>query len=257
MKSLRISRVLSALAVVAFLAMPKAASATPVGVELLLLVDVSGSVDAAEYNLQLQGYVSAFNSDLVKAAIAGTTDGVAVSLAVWSGVGQQAVEVGWTHLTDAASSALFASAINTAAASRAFTGGNTAPGSAINWGVPLFTNTFEGVRRVIDVSGDGAQNVGDSTAAARNAAASAGITINGLAILGEAGLEAFYANNIVTPDGQLFTAATFGDFSRAVETKIGTEIVGAAVPEPSTMALFGVGVALLGGRAWRRRKTNA
>ena len=157
--------------VAASLGMSTPANAIPVALELQLLVDVSGSVDANEFNLQKGGYVAAFQDPVIQAAIAALagSGGIAVQYISWSGADQQTVQVGWTHITDAASANAFAAAIN--ATVRPFSG-NTAPGSAINFGTPLFLNNgFEGTRLVMDVSGDGAQNEGASTPAARDDAA--------------------------------------------------------------------------------------
>jgi hypothetical protein len=216
------------------------APAAPVGLELLLLIDVSGSVDASEYNLQKQGYVNAFNDPAIQAAIATITGGVAVAYAEWSGAAQQAKLVDWTLLTDAASSSAFATAINNTV--RAYLG-LTAVGSAINWGVAeMASNNYDGARKVIDVSGDGEENDGANTAAARNAAEAAGIVINGLAI-GPNSLVTWYTNNLKTSTGFVIQAADFAAFDGAVKSKIGREITG--VPEPSTYALMGGGLLAL------------
>ena len=215
--------------------------AIPVELELILLVDVSGSVDATEYNLQKKGYVDAFNNPTIQSNIASfaSSGGIAVAFAEWSSTGNQIMLVNWTQISTAAQAAAFAAAIN--ATPRPFGGGNTAPGSAVNWGVPLFNNAFEGDRRVIDISGDGRQNDGDSTSGAVAAAYSSGIITNGLAILGEANLQTWYQDNIVTPGhGTLWVANDFGDFGTAVAAKIGQEIVG--VPEPATLLVLAGGL---------------
>lgn len=240
---------------------PLSASAIPVGLELALLTDVSGSVDTNEYNLQKNGYVLAFQDPTIQANIATITGGIAVAYYEWSGAGEQATKVNWTHIFDAASANAFASAL--AATTRSFNG-STAPGSAITFATPLFgtetggtDNGFASSRQVIDVSGDGSQNDGVSTSGARNAALAAGVeAINGLPILGsEAGLDVWYANNIQGGAGSFtLPANSFAAFENAIKDKIGREIIVAA-PEPTFLALFGIG--LTGFAAARRRQAKA
>ena len=225
------------------------AAAVPVALELALLVDVSGSVDNTEYNLQRQGYVDAFNDPGIQAQIAARPGGIAVTYIVWSGANEQSVEVGWTHITDATSAGNFATAVSNVTLDF---GGLTAPGSAINFTVPLFSgNGFEGTRLVIDVSGDGTENDGDDTSDARDAALLAGINaINGLAI-GGATIETFYQNNIQGGAGSFTIGVSdFDDFPPAVRSKIGREITG--VPEPGSLAL--IGLAFAGLAFFRRRR---
>lgn len=220
-----------------------ASVANAVGVELALLIDVSGSVDSTEYALQKGGYIAAFNNAAIHAAIAATPGGVAVTYIEWSGASQQAQLVGWTLLTDAASSSAFAAAI--AATSRAFSG-LTAPGSAINFAAPLFaSNGFDGNRLVIDVSGDGVENDGADTSDARDAALAGGIdTINGIAI-GNSTLLAWYNANIVGGTNAFGIGVdSFDDFEAAIAEKLKREIIG--TPTPAAVALFGLGLVAMG-----------
>jgi hypothetical protein len=134
---------------------PHARAQTAVGLELALLADVSASVSTAEYNLMLQGYVQAFQSAAVQEAIINGPGSIAVTYIEWSAGTQQSVQVNWTLINSAATANAFAAAL--AGTSRAFTGGNTAPGSAINFAYPLFSsNAYTSDRLVIDIAGDGA-----------------------------------------------------------------------------------------------------
>jgi hypothetical protein len=241
-------------------AVPAHAIDTPVALELALLVDISGSVDDTEYALQKSGYVNAFNNAVTHARIAGVTGGIAVTYIEWSGANQQYQLVDWTVLTDAASSEDFADAI--AATTRAGGGAFnlTAPGSAINYAAPLFSsNSYAGGRWVIDVSGDGEQNDGANTAAARDAFLAVGgqpTSVNGLAI-GGAGLVTWYEDNIkggtAGTSPFVIQAANFADFEGAVLTKIGREIN--PTPEPGSLLLMGA--ALAGVFGVRRRVKSA
>lgn len=241
-----------ALAAACAVALPMQAQAASVDVdlELALLIDVSGSVNTTEYNLQLQGYVDAFNSAAVQNAIgSGALGSIAASVVFWSGSGSQAQSIDWTLIDSNSAAGAFATALSNL--TRPFFG-NTAPGSAIDYivnGAPntFAANDFNGTRNVIDVSGDGTQNSGISTSGARDAALANGIdAINGIAIGGSASVNAFYQNSVVGGTNSFFVSAdSFLDFGSAVERKLVAEITDnpPAVPLPAAawMLLAGVG----------------
>jgi hypothetical protein len=231
------------------------ALATPVDLELVLAVDVSGSISTSEYNTQKNGYIAAFNnSSLWSALTYGNYDKIAVTYAEWSSSGQYAQMVGWTLIEDQASAQNFANLIS--ATSRAFNG-NTGVGYAIQQSAALLAadNGYEGTRKVIDVSGDGENNSGIAAATARDAALAGGVTaINGLVVSGGTSLENWYKANVMGGTNAFVVYAdTFDDFGPAVISKLQREIVN-PVPEPTTMLLFGSG--LIGLAAISRRRSS-
>jgi hypothetical protein len=225
-----------------FLAAPAAAqqpaNAPAVDLALVLAVDASGSVDRVRFELQKQGYVAAFRHRRVIEAIqSGPTQSIAVIMMQWTGPALQVIAVPWTKISDAASANAFADAV--AAAPRALFGGGTSISGAIDTGrALLFDNPFRAARRVIDVSGDGANNRGRAAALARDEAVRDGIGINGLPILAlEPDLDRYYELNVVGGPGAFVIAArdfeTFGD---AILKKLIAEIAGvnpAVIPGPS------------------------
>jgi len=210
------------------------AFAVPVDLELQLLVDVSGSVDGAEFILQRDGWASAFTSAPVSAIINDASfGGMCVQLIYWSSSNQQSIAVNWFVVQTTTDAQNLANAIM--AAARPFSGG-TEPSFAINFGAPLFTNNgCEGQRLVIDVSGDGTGNAG-ATSTARNNALAAGITrLNGLVIGGSQTVFNFYVANIQGgPMSFTNTVANFAGFAQAAVDKLMTEI-----PPPTRTAVGG------------------
>ncbi len=251
----------SAVATAATLTFGGHAAAAPVGLELMLLVDVSGSVDGGEYVLQRDGYVSAFQSAAVQNAILASQDGaIAVTYIEWSGDTQRSTRVGWTLINSAASANAFAALLS--GVTRAYSGSTAIQDaigkSYIGFGTEVggTDNGFESLRQVIDVSGDGSDNDSATFTTAgsgRNAALAAGVdTVNGIAILGEGGLAAYYQNNVVGGANSFYSsAATFGDFATAIQHKLVREIDN-KVPEPESLALVLLG--LMGVAAVRRRR---
>lgn len=202
------------------------ARAETVALELILAIDCSSSVSAEEYELQMRGIADAFRSpSVVQALSAATPNGIAVTLVQWSGASQQAQAVPWTHVHSKESAAEFASEIEQS--SRYMTWGATAIGEALIFSAGLFEgNEFEGVRRVIDVSGDGSSNQGAFPPVVRPVVIAAEITINGLAILtDEPDLEAYYKDQVVGgPRSFVARAKDFADFATAIRRKLIREI---------------------------------
>src|SRR5262245_10333576 len=171
-----------AMASVAFTAAAAAAADTPVDLELVLAVDVSRSMDSDEQALQRDGYVAAFrHKDVVDAIASGPNGRIAVSYVEWAGPNYQKTIVPWTIIDGEAVAHGFADRLAAAAITREH-------GTSISNGLIYVGPTFEGngiagSRRVIDVSGDGPNNVGMPVVAARDPLIAKGVTINGLPIM--------------------------------------------------------------------------
>ncbi len=222
------------------------ASGHDVDLELLLAVDVSPSVDSEEYALQIRGLAEALrDSDVVNAIETAAPNGVALALMQWAGPSEQAVSVPWSEVRDQASADAFAQEID--AVTRPATYGGTAIGNALDRGVSLLAeNDFEGTRQVIDISGDGRTNQGDSPAPVRAHAVLSGITVNGLVILNEEPqLSSYYRERVIGgPGAFVLQVDKFEDFARAMRMKLIREIEVATVAGSS--AGDGRGVLLSG-----------
>jgi hypothetical protein len=211
-----------------------AAEAPPVDLALVLAVDVSASVTDDRYALQRYGFAAAFRSDAVIEAIgSGGRRAIAVTLVEWSGPSSQRQVIGWTIIDGAASGRAFGAALEEAP--RAFSDFTSISGALDYSVLVLRTSGLDAQRRVIDVSGDGANNSGRALADAREAALAAGITVNGLAILGnEPGLDDYYRDNVIGGDGAfMLVAQDYAAFSQAILRKLVREIADApALPYP-------------------------
>jgi hypothetical protein len=203
-----------------------------VDLELVLAIDSSGSVDFGEFQLQAHGIARAFRDPEVIAAIAGAAPkGIAVAVTQWSGRGQHLVTMDWTLITDAASAHALAARID--AMGRVLIG-ETAVADALRFAhEQLESGPFRGTRQIIDVSGDGPTNAGGDPDPARDAAALAGITINGLAILNESPrLDRYYAEHVIGgSDAFVMAARDYDDFAHAIRHKLLREIRGAPLAD--------------------------
>jgi hypothetical protein len=204
-----------------------AAAAPPVDLALVLAVDVSASVTEDRYALQRSGFAAAFRDDAVIDAIrSGERHAIAVTLVEWSGPTSQRQVIGWTIIDGAASGRAFGAALEEAP--RAFSDFTSVSGALDYSVMVLDTSGIDARRRVIDVSGDGANNSGRAVGDAREAAIAAGITVNGLAILGnEPGIDVYYRENVIGGDGAfMLVAQDYAAFSRAILNKLLREIAG-------------------------------
>jgi hypothetical protein len=221
--------------------------ADDVDVALVLVTDVSRSIDDSEYKLEKDGYASAFASEKVLAAIHGGPVGqIAVAYVEFASGFEVRTVLDWTLIRDKASAQAFIDELT--AAPRSFWG-RTAISAGIDQGVRLFRESgFSALRQVIDVCGDGTNNAGRDVADARDDAVKAGITVNGLAIINDhpvswtfahvqppGGLANYYRENVTGGPGSfVIEVHDFSSFGEAVTRKLVDEI--AANPTASRYA---------------------
>lgn len=210
-----------------------AAAEPPVDVALVLAVDASGSIDAAEFALQKEGIALAVTDPVIVSAIqGGARRAIALAYVEWGAPGAPRLVVDWTIVKDKASAESFAAAL--LAAPRSPQSYN-AIGDAIVLATRLIqTCPCKPSRSVIDVSGDN-RDLRSLVPApiARDAANRAGITVNALAILeddrrGESGrpllVETYEREVAGGPGAFVIAAQDRKDFTRAIRRKMALEI---------------------------------
>lgn len=154
----------------------------PVDLELAFVVDASGSIDEAEMTLQRQGYRDALSHPRIQNAIkGGFLRAIAVAYIEFAGDGCTQLTVGWTRIDDQQSAQDFGKRV--LASERNFCFGGNAVSEALAFtAASIVTNKFEGTRRVIDLSGDGPNTMGEPVEEVRDLIVSQRIIINALAI---------------------------------------------------------------------------
>lgn len=154
----------------------------PVDLELAFVVDASGSIDAEETRLQRQGYADALaNPRVLGAVTGGYLRAIAVAFIEFAGAGCERLSVPWSRIANRDDAKAFGARILDLP--RAYCPGGNAIGDALAFASEsIESNAFEGTRRVIDISGDGPNTVGQSVELARDWAVAQRITVNGLVI---------------------------------------------------------------------------
>lgn len=209
--------------------------AEEVDLELLLLVDVSRSMSPEELEIQRQGYARALTSDAVAAALGRSLSGrIALAYVEWAGEHRQTVLHDWALIAGRDDLAAFAAALLRAPS---VTQSRTSIASALRFGAFLMdANAHEGLRRVIDISGDGPNNQGGLVTEARDEVLAEGITINGLPLMTRdpqgarwrlEDLDVYYSRCVIGGPGAFVVPVTeWRDFTDAVTRKLVLEIAG-------------------------------
>ena len=245
------------------------AQANLVDLELVLAVDVSRSMDYEEQIIQRNGYVAAFRSDeVIQAILEGGLGRISVTYMEWAGELLTNVVVPWTLIDSREAALAFAGRLEETTPRRL---SRTSISNALDNSQGLFgTGGWKGVRRVVDVSGDGPNNQGLPVEGMRDRLVNAGIIINGLPLMvrtstfgfGIENLDEYYADCVIGGTGAfVIPVYDWKEFPAAVRRKLVLEIAGRT---PRTMhagftqfAQADTGRAkvdcLIGEKLWQRR----
>lgn len=204
-----------------------------VDVELVLAVDVSYSMDLDELELQREGYALAITSvDFMKALRNGPHGKITITYFEWASAYDQKVVVPWRVIEGPESADAVAAEIRKAPIRRA---SRTSISGALMYGTSLFdSNPNHGLRKVIDISGDGPNNNGPIVATAREAALAKGIVINGLPVMVKQtsyatmdieNLDYYYEDCVIGGPGSFVVAIkNKAQFQEAIRTKLVMEV---------------------------------
>src|SRR6476646_10177537 len=214
-----------------------------VNVELVIAVDVSYSMDMDELAIQREGYAQAIVSkEFLQALKTGPNGKIAVTYFEWAASSDQKIIIPWRMIDGPETADAVANEIMKTPIRRA---SRTSISGAINFAMPLFDeNPYHGLRRVIDISGDGPNNNGAPVTGARDAALEKGITINGLPIMVKEpsystmdidNLDLYYEDCVIGGPGSFVVPIKDRDkFKEAIRTKLILEVAG-RTPERRTI----------------------
>jgi len=212
-----------------------------VDVELVLAVDVSYSMDMDELAIQREGYAQAIISKEFLQALKALPNGkISVTYFEWAASSDQKIIIPWRVIDGPETADAVAEEILKTPIRRA---SRTSISGAIYFAMPLFDeNPYRGLRRVIDISGDGPNNNGSPVTGARDIALSKGITINGLPIMVKEpsystmdieNLDFYYEDCVIGGPGSFVVSIKDRDkFKDAIRTKLLLEVAGRTPERP-------------------------
>lgn len=239
-------------------------NAVPVDVELVLAVDISYSMDPEEQALQRQGYQLALTSkEFLDALAEGINGKIAVTYIEWAGNFDRRIVVPWRLVDGPEAAAAFAAELAAAPYRR---GSRTSISGAMEFAQPLFDHSgYRGLRRVIDISGDGANNQGAPVVPTRDKVVGSGIVINGLPIMLHRSrwsmmdinhLDVYYQDCVIGgPGAFMIPIRARAEFKVAIHRKLVQEIAGIA-PVPKLIRTASEQPrtdCMIGEKLWQRR----
>jgi hypothetical protein len=212
-----------------------------VDIELILAVDVSYSMDMDELAIQREGYAQAIQSkEFLQALKAGPNGRIAVTYFEWAASSDQKIIIPWRLIDGPETADAVAGEIMKTPIRRA---SRTSISGAITFAMPLFDeDPYRGLRRVIDISGDGPNNNGGPVTVARDMALEKGIIINGLPIMVKEpsystmdidNLDYYYEDCVIGGPGSFVISIKDREkFKEAIRTKLLMEVAGRTPERP-------------------------
>jgi hypothetical protein len=240
----------------------------PVDVELVLAVDISYSMDYDELALQREGYILALTSEqFLDALRRGPLGKIALSYVEWAGSGDQQVVIPWQVIDGPGGAQAFVDRLRQAPLRRAY---RTSISGALKFSAELFGTNYKGIRRVIDVSGDGTNNQGELVEPTRDEVVRKGITINGLPVMLKTPLasmidlpelDVYYEDCVIGgPGAFLIPVRERHQFADAIRNKLVLEVAGLmprrhAIAEPLVVPVVSPPrvSCTIGEQMWQRR----
>jgi Protein of unknown function (DUF1194) len=210
----------------------RAAAPQQVDLKLVLATDVSGSIDDDELQLERQGTADAFlDPNVVNAIQNGSLGRIAVAMIDFSMSQYNKVVIDWHIIHDRASAAQFADIVRHTPRTL---GHRTAISSALETGMLILEASDKDIvaqRKVIDVSGDGPNNAGDSLQPVHDRTVAAGLIINGLPVMDEMSngyfpnLDKYYAACVAGGPGSFVVVVrSYKDFAAGMRRKLVLEV---------------------------------
>ncbi|MDW6020497.1 DUF1194 domain-containing protein [Mesorhizobium sp. BAC0120] len=217
-----------------------ASAAEPVDVELVIAVDVSLSMSPEELEIQRRGYATALVDDKVIEAIKdGAYGRIAATYVEWAGQNTQHIVVPWTLISSRKEAQAF---VDKLSANPPNSARRTSISGALVFASDLLAESgYRGTKRVIDVSGDGANNQGPPVNAVRDGVIAQGIVVNGLPLMTNGGmpsafdidhLDVYYANCVIGGSGAFMVPVNdWSQFPEAIRRKLVLELAGSPTEE--------------------------
>ncbi|SHI04861.1 DUF1194 domain-containing protein [Bradyrhizobium erythrophlei] len=212
-----------------------------VDVELVIAVDVSYSMDLDELAVQREGYARAIVSkEFLQALRTGPNSKISVTYFEWSASSDQKIIIPWRVIDGPETADAVADEIMNTPVRR---GSRTSISGAISFAIPLFDeDPYRGLRRVIDISGDGPNNNGVPVTPVRDEALAKGIVINGLPIMIKEpsystmdidNLDWYYEDCVIGGPGAFVVPIKDREnFKEAIRTKLIREVAGRTPERP-------------------------